>query len=511
MHESLAQLMAYLKATWRRRWYIIIIAWLVSIAGWTWVYTLPDRYEASARVFVDTQSLLRPLLSGLAVQPNFDQQVSMMTRTLISRPNLEKVARMTDLDIKAKTPAETEDMLNGLASQIQISSSGGNNLYTIAYQNKNPDLAKRVVQSLLTIFVESSLGGNRKDLAHSQKFIEEQLKGYEQKLIAAESALKDFKRQHIGIMPGQGGDYYAKLTAAATVLNQAKLELKEAENRRDQLKRQLSDEEPDLSSSLATGNSNPEIDSRIKDLEKQLDALRLRFTEEHPDVVGTKRIIAQLEEQKKQEAATRKPGSVQTQTQNPVRQQLTIAFAEAEASIASFNARVAEYQNRYNELKAASDRIPQVEADFTQLTRDYEVYKSNYEGLLSRRESVAMSGEVEAKGETVDFRVVDPPRVPLNPAWPNRPLMMALVMLGGIAAGIVVAFLVSQIRRTVDDRHALREVSGRPLLGVINMISTVDTSRKNRKKLFAYALSFMSLLGTFGVLILLQLLMARAA
>ena len=511
MHESLAQLMAYLKATWRRRWYIIIIAWLVSIAGWTWVYTLPDRYEASARVFVDTQSLLRPLLSGLAVQPNFDQQVSMMTRTLISRPNLEKVARMTDLDIKAKTPAETEDMLNGLASQIQISSSGGNNLYTIAYQNKNPDLAKRVVQSLLTIFVESSLGGNRKDLAHSQKFIEEQLKGYEQKLIAAESALKDFKRQHIGIMPGQGGDYYAKLTAAATVLNQAKLELKEAENRRDQLKRQLSDEEPDLSSSLATGNSNPEIDSRIKDLEKQLDALRLRFTEEHPDVVGTKRIIAQLEEQKKQEAATRKPGSVQTQTQNPVRQQLTIAFAEAEASIASFNARVAEYQNRYNELKAASDRIPQVEADFTQLTRDYEVYKSNYEGLLSRRESVAMSGEVEAKGETVDFRVVDPPRVPLNPAWPNRPLMMALVMLGGIAAGIVVAFLVSQIRRTVDDRHALREVSGRPLLGVINMISTVDTSRKNRKKLLAYALSFMSLLGTFGVLILLQLLMARAA
>ena len=511
MHESLAQLMAYLKATWRRRWYIIIIAWLVSIAGWSWVYTLPDRYEASARVFVDTQSLLRPLLSGLAVQPNFDQQVSMMTRTLISRPNLEKVARMTDLDIKAKTPAETEDMLNGLASQIQISSSGGNNLYTIAYQNKNPDLAKRVVQSLLTIFVESSLGGNRKDLAHSQKFIEEQLKGYEQKLIAAESALKDFKRQHIGIMPGQGGDYYAKLTSAATVLNQAKLELKEAENRRDQLKRQLSDEEPDLSSSVMTSSSNPEIDSRIKDLEKQLDALRLRFTEEHPDVVGTKRIIAQLEEQKKQEAATRKPGSVQTQTQNPVRQQLTIAFAEAEASIASFHARVAEYQNRYNELKSASDRIPQVEADFTQLTRDYEVYKSNYEGLLSRRESVAMSGEVEAKGETVDFRVVDPPRVPLNPAWPNRPLMMALVMLGGIAAGIVVAFLVSQIRRTVDDRHALREVSGRPLLGVINMIATVDTTRKNRKRLLAYALSFMSLLGTFGVLILLQLFMARAA
>jgi uncharacterized protein involved in exopolysaccharide biosynthesis len=85
----------------------------------------------------------------------------MMTRQLVSRPTLEKVARMTDLDVKAKTPEQTEAMLNGLASRISIADAGRENLYTISYQDANGELAKKVVQSLLTIFVETSLGKTR--------------------------------------------------------------------------------------------------------------------------------------------------------------------------------------------------------------------------------------------------------------------------------------------------------------------------------------------------------------
>jgi polysaccharide chain length determinant protein (PEP-CTERM system associated) len=151
MDQVLQQILGYAKAAWHRRWWGVAVAWLVCIVGWTWVMMMPDRYEASARVYVDSQSLLRPLLSGLAVQPNVEQQIKMMTRQLVSRPTLEKVARMTDLDVKAKTPEETEAMLNGLASRISIADAGRENLYTIAFQDPNADLAKKVVQSLLTI------------------------------------------------------------------------------------------------------------------------------------------------------------------------------------------------------------------------------------------------------------------------------------------------------------------------------------------------------------------------
>ena len=511
MDQVVQQLMSYARAIWHRRWYVAIVAWLISVAGWVGVYLLPDRYEASARVYVDTQTLLKPLLSGLTVDPGVEQQIKLMTRALVSRPTLEKVARMTDLDIHAKTPEDTEAMLDNLAKKISIADTGKENLYTLSYQDENPELAKKVVQALLTIFVESSLGKTRQDIASSQKFIEDQLQQYQQKLVDAENALKEFKQKNMSVMPGQGGDYYAKLEQGATQLRQAELDLREATNRRDQLKRQLEDEEPELAAAAAVVSTSSEVDGRIQALEKQMDSLRLQYTDLHPDIQATKRLIAKLEEQKKQEIAARKADPSGAKIQNPVYQQLTIAIAEADGTVASLRARVSEFQGRYNALRSASNMIPQVEQDFTQLMRDYDVYKRNYTELLAKRESAAMSSEVESKTDTVDFRVIDPPRVPLTPAWPNRPLLLSLVPLGGLVAGFAVAFLISQIRRTVADRKTLRELTGLPLLGAVTKIETEEARRVRRKRLMAFLATIGSLFGAYGVLITLHLVLARTA
>lgn len=502
MHEVIAQLTAYARTTWNRRWYIVVTAWLLAIGGWIWVYTLPDRYEASARVNVDTQSILKPLMSGLAVQPNVDQQIALMTRTLLSRPNMEKVARMTDLDINAKTEGQSEKIIDDLQSNIRIT-PGGENLFTISYQNSNPQLATRVVESLLTIFVEGSLGHKRKDTDSARKFIEEQLKAYEQKLVLAENSLKDFKRKYVGLMPGQGGGYFERLAQARQAVEDARLELRESENRRNELKRQLAGEEPVMLDDEA--GSNPQIDARINNLKEQLDNLLLKFTEQHPDIVATKRVIAQLEEQKKTEAKLMKPGTGGARGKNSVYQQLTVALAEEEANVASLRARVGEFEARYAQLRSAVDAVPQVEAEYTQLNRDYQVNKANYEALLARRESAMISEEMESKTAALDFRIIDPPRVPLSPAWPNRPLMITLVLLGAIAAGIVLAFLISQIRRTVDDRITLKDLTGLPLLGAVSMVWTPEQKARQRKRLVTYIASATSLLGAYAVLLIVTL------
>ncbi|MFP5380834.1 MAG: XrtA system polysaccharide chain length determinant [Gammaproteobacteria bacterium] len=511
MDQVLQQILAYAKAAWHRRWWGVAVAWLVCIVGWTWVMMIPDRYEASARVYVDTQSLLKPLLTGLTVAPNVDQQIKLMTRQLVSRPTLEKVARMTDLDVRAKTPEQTEAMLNDLAGKISIADAGRENLYTIAYQDPNADLAKKVVQSLLTIFVETSLGKTRQDISSSQRFIEEQLQQYQQKLVEAENALTEFKRKNIGMMPGEGGNYYTKLAEASAQLRQAQLDQQEAVNRRNQLKRQLTDEEPELTAAAAAAASNPEIDNRIQALQKQMDQLRLQYTDLHPDIRSTKRLIEKLEAQKKTDAAANKSNPAGARIQNPVYQQLTIAIAEADATVSSLGARVAEFQRRYNELRNASNMIPQVEQEYTQLMRDYDVYRQNYDALLKRRESVTMSGEVESKTDTVDFRVIDPPFVPSQPAWPNRPLLLSLVTLGALGAGIAVAFLLSQLRRTVVDRRALRELTGLPLLGAVSRVETEESRRRKRKGLLAYLATLGGLLVAYGGVMILQLLVSRAA
>src|SRR6188768_3701723 len=100
MQELVHQILATIRGMWKFRWQGLIATWVVAIAGVVIVWRIPDQFEASARVYVDTDSILKPLMSGLAVQPNVDQQITMLSRTLISRPNLEKLVRMADLDLK---------------------------------------------------------------------------------------------------------------------------------------------------------------------------------------------------------------------------------------------------------------------------------------------------------------------------------------------------------------------------------------------------------------------------
>src|SRR6478752_7161654 len=119
MQEILQQIIALARGVWHRRWIGLGVAWLAALIGIAVVYRIPEKYEASARVFVDTESLLRPLLAGLAIQPNLDQQVALMSRTLISRPNVEKLVRMSDLDLKLKSNTERDDLIDNLMRTIQ--------------------------------------------------------------------------------------------------------------------------------------------------------------------------------------------------------------------------------------------------------------------------------------------------------------------------------------------------------------------------------------------------------
>jgi polysaccharide chain length determinant protein (PEP-CTERM system associated) len=503
MEELTTQLLVYLKGIWKYRWIAVTAAWIVAIAGWVIVYKLPDDYQASARIYVDTQNVLKPLMAGMTISPDLQQQVSIMSRTLISRPNVERVVRMVDLDIKAQDIKDQEKLVKGLMDNIKLGTTGRDNLFTIHYNNQNPRLAKDVVQSLLTIFVEGGLGDKKQDSSSAIRFIDEQIQSYEEKLIVGENNLKAFKQKNIGLMPQQGSDYYAQLSLAVEDLNKTKLELREAEQARDAIKRQITGDEPVLmvdQSDSASSIVNVELDSRIEILNKNLDTLRLNFTELHPDIISAKRLIAQLEERKKEEAKLVKHSADPGKNYSPMLQQLNVALAEAEADVASMRARVEEYTSRYDRLKSLSNAVPQVEAELTQLNRDYQVNKSNYEKLLERRESAKISGELGSAADLMSFRIIDPPTVSDVPVGPDRTKLFSIVFLGSLLVGIGIAFVISQIRPTFHSQASLREITGRPILGSIPMIWTNKEKIKRKKRLYAFGLSLLSLLGLYGAL-----------
>jgi len=517
MDDVINQGVSFLRGMWRRRWIGLLVAWVVAIVSVVMIVRTPDKYEASARIFVDTQSVLTPLMSGLAIPANIDQQISMLSRTLISRPNVEKLIRMADLDLGLKSKEDQEKMIDSLIKTLQISGAGRDNLYTLAFRDPDPERAKRVVQSFLSIFVESSLGGKRKDSESAKKFIEEQIKVYEKKLEEAETRVKQFRLRNLE-MSSDGKDYYSRVGDVAGALSQARLALREAENSRDALKRQVAGEEPVLlpePPESVNADIVPQVDGRIEALKRNLDSLRQRFTDEHPDVVGAKRIIDGLEEQRRTELAARKKTvsarPVASINSNPVYQQLKVSLGEAEATVASLTTRVAEYEGRYARLKEAAKLVPEVETEFAQLNRDYEVHKRNYDGLVSRRESAEISGEMEASTGVADFRLIDPPRVSPQPVAPNRALLFPLALLGALGAGVVASFLVSRIWPTFFDLRSLRAVTGLPVLGSVTLILSESQRRKERRGLIGFVTAFVAFLSTFGAgLLALTLLSTRA-
>lgn len=498
MHELADQLRFHLKATWRYRWIAVVVAWTIALGGWTAVYLTPDRHEAYARVYVDTQSMLRPLLSGLAVQPNVDQMVSMMSRTLISRQNVEKVIQMADMEAGLYTPEAREQLITRLSNELSIKSGGRENLYAIAYADQDREQAKRVVQSLLTIFMQGSVGNKRKDSDSAQHFIEEQLQSYSAQLVAAENAVTEFKRRHQGLTPGAGQDYYSRLSDARAALRQGMLELRVALNSRDAIKQQLAGDAEITSlrgEKRAAVQTFSETDTRVRALEQKLDDLRLIYTDRHPDIVAIERTIAQLKEQGMAADKIQKPAL--DAPQSLVYQQLAVALASAEANVAAMKARAEEYTIRYSELQAAANALPQVEAEYKQLTRDYEVIKVRYDKLLERRESARISGDVEASDAVMEFRIVDPPQVPLTPKTPDRRRLMTLVLFAALGGGLGIAFLFSQIRATFNDERTLREASGLQVLGTIAMAWTDKQRKRQAWGSIALVFSFLGLMSVY--------------
>ena len=526
LDDLLHQVRSLLRAAWQRRWIGLAVAWIVGTIAAVVILRMPDQYEASARIFVDTDSILKPLMSGLAVQPNVEQRLNILSRTLISRPNVERLVRMADLDHTVKTPEERQQLVDSLMGTVGIMGAGGINLYTLYYRHQDAATAQRVVQSLTSMFVESSLGGKRKDAESAKQFINDQIRAYEKKLTEAEDRLKQFKIRNMNLNIGGGGDAFTRMQDASNAVNQARLALREAENSRDALKRQVQGEEPVILGGVldavpAATASVPEIDARIEAQKRNLDTLLQRFTEAHPDVSGVRRVIADLEEQKRHELAARRaalaakpqsgaPPSANV-SNNPVYQQLKVSLAEAEANVASLQTRVAEYEERYKQARASIQMVPEIESEFVQLNRDYGIHKSNYESLVARRESAAMAGDMEAAAGNAEFRLIDPPRVSPKPVAPNRVRLFTLALLGALGAGLGSSLAISQISRRFFDAHALRMATGLPVLGTVSLIPTDSMKRNERRGLVGFIAATIALVGSYGAGILaLSLLAARA-
>jgi len=506
MNELVSQVVLQATMIWRRRWYVLAVTWFVCVAGWALIPFLPDTYKSSARVYVDTESLLGPLLKGLAVETDPDRELEIMQRTLLSRPNLEKVARMTDLDLTVNGPVETEKLIDRLQEEVKIGSET-QNLFSISYESPDPQLARRVVQAMLTIYVETNLGSSRAEMDTARQFIDEQIRDYERQLDAAEQRLANFKQANMGLLPGDTG-YYQRLDKARAVLEAARSQLQDATASREELQRQLASV-PQFYKGVSTAStdSGPPSDLyvRILEIEKSIDEMLTRYTDKHPDVITAQRRLEALREQVQSQndaaAAPQSEDDKASNTPNPLYEQIKLQLVTVESSIATLKGGVERAEANVAELEKLANRVPAVEAELAKLNRDYDVIKNNYEALLTRRESAKISEERETKGEKVLFRVVDPPQVPNIPSGPPRMLYLSIVLLAGLGAGIGFGALIANMHETYFTVDSLKQAFAVPVLGAVSSVLSPRQRSWGLIKVASFAIVMAGLFGTYSGLI----------
>lgn len=490
-----------LAVAWRRRWLLVAAAWGVCLVGWAGVAAIPNAYESDARLYVDTDAVLTPLLKGLAVDQNTENQLEMMQRTLLSRPNLDKLIDVTPLSLVVDDIPERQNMVAKLGKQIKVTSEG-RNLFTISYRNDNPQLAHDVVAALLNIFIERATGTNRADMANAQRFINAQIGSYVTQLRAAEQRRAAFLRKYMDILPLQQNGS-SRLDEARLAVAHLEGQLKDAMARRAALQEEEKITPQSISEATAAGGEIGGTLSpvaRLAAAEQKLSELRAQYTDRFPDVISERQVVTALKAEVARMPKTAKataPGTGSFTLPNPVYERLRMQLIETDATVSALNSQLGTAQKDLARMEALARAAPEVEAQYQGLDRDYQVLRTNYQELLSRREASLITEAADTSADKVQLRVVDPPQLPTIPVAPPRLLLISAVLIVGLGAAVGLAVMLAQSDNSIGDVGQLRDF-GRPVLGGISLAAVPRRRRVPYPQAVGIMLAFLVLIAVYG-------------
>jgi len=246
---------------------------------------------------------------------------------------------------------------------------------------------------------------------------------------------------------------------------------------------------------------------RIAQLEEQLQRLRLSYTDKHPEVQRVQRELEQLREQgdrapvpEEPESQERAPGEGSLQT-NPVYQNLRAALSEEQVRLADLRATLEQQEARVERLRERVNVIPEVEAELTRLNRDYNVVRQRYEAMLGRLEDLQTSQRVNTQSDRVEFRIIEPPYAPEEPAGPNRPLLATLVLVFALGAGGGTALAFDRVWPVYSTREGLqRDLEGVAVVGAIDLWLDDDGRARRRTRETAVVAGLLALVAAYAAL-----------
>jgi uncharacterized protein involved in exopolysaccharide biosynthesis len=334
-------------------------------------------------------------------------------------------------------------------------------------------VARRLLRQVVDVSVR-----DRAELAEStSRFLDTELERTRTRLVEQERRVQEFRERYAGQLPGEVPANLQILQGRQTQLNDVMEELRQDRERRSQIQEYMSRARTD---DAPQGPDVPPIPLPSDPAAKQLATARAAMTEllkkytaEHPDVVQLNSRIAQLEKAQASAAAGATPQVTADQVPQMDRdaiaraelQRLDKRIQEREALERNLREGVATYQARI-------EAVPSRESEWVALTRDYQTLQASYASMLAKKEESNLSENLERLRVGEQFRIVAEPTAPTRPASPNRPAIVLIAVLVGIACGLIIPML---LELTDVKLRAENEVVTALRLPVLAMLPKVTT------------------------------------
>jgi|SRR5579871_1358693 len=542
----------YLAMLNRRKLAIALVCAVVLAGAIVVALAIPSVYRSTATILVQEQEI-PPDLVRSTITSFADERIQVISQQVMTRPVLLSIADKYKLYAARRAVETNEEILDRMRKDIHLESvnarvtdrGGGGQVnatiaFQISYDSRSPQDSQRVVNELVTLYLNENVKTRQERAAETSAFLSEEAERLGAQISEAESKLADFKQRNQGRLPEETNVNMAAIDRASSDLMRIDEGIARAEDRKIQLTTQIAQAReltrPDttpgamdpaerlryLQDQLAgmIGNyseTHPDIvrmrreiavlkkqvgetqdespddySTEIETQKARLAELRQRYSENHPDVVKARHTLENLESAQKQAAARTaktgvpatpkfrgRPTSSETRFVITMRTQLDSTNREIEGMKRARE----ETQARIRMLEARVEQAPQVEKDYLDLLRDHDSLIARYREVKAKQMTAEVAEQLEKDRKAERFSLIDPPQLPERPVSPNRPMIALMGLMLASVGGVGWGLLLEAFDRSVKGVRELRRLIPVTVLGTVPYVDSEDDKRRRRRNM----------------------------
>ena len=462
----------------RRRWVILTPFCLALIVGIYLAVTLPRIYEAKTLILIEPQRVPQQFVQPIVtVEPG--DRINTLSQQILSRTNLEKI--INDFGLYSDPDHKNlymENKVENLRKQITIDvisdRSRGTDAFSISLKDKDPRKIAVVANGLASYFIDENLKVRESQAMGTSDFLDSELLSMRTRLEQVEEKIKNYRKTFMGELPEQLETNLRILDRMQENLNDQQQNLREGRARLAELNSLASSKRQSvvvIGGEQRVGDANTSLD----ELKAELENLKSRYTEKHPDILRLSKLIAELEAKQAAESSEDKMKQSDVSTTSGVSAELRRQVNEAQREIALAESEIESLKKQISLYQRRVEDTPKREQELLSLKRDYQNIQASYDSLLGRKLEADIAVNMERKQKGEQFRIVDPAKEPQNPVAPDRRKLFLVIVAAGLGIGGGSAYLMEYLSKSFRKPADLESFFELP---VLVSIPTIYDSRQ---------------------------------